>query len=159
MRVWVLLVGLAACEAEEVAVPEVVAAPAPRKARTKPASVAGLARPAAKPCLAEPTGEGLADEGIVSSAGLDGDTVRTVMRGFVGNTLACVPAGTAPNGTLTTEIRVGCDGVVAEVRVSDPGGLPEDLVTCVRETLTYAEFPAHDLPDGYTFTYPVTFTF
>ena len=49
-------------------------------------------------------------------------------------------------------------GGLAQVRVQDDGGLDASLVTCVSDTLRYAPFPAHDLPDGETFGYPMVFS-
>ena len=49
--------------------------------------------PAAKPCHAAPTGEGLADEGAVASQGLDYGQIKGAMDAFVPTTLRCVPDG------------------------------------------------------------------
>jgi hypothetical protein len=32
-----------------------------------------------------------------------------------------------------------------------------DLVACVKDTLRYTGFPAHDMPDGFSFGYPMRF--
>ena len=42
-------------------------------------------------------------------------------------------------------------------RVIDAGGAPASVAGCVAETLTYASFPAHALPDGVSFHYPIHF--
>jgi len=63
-----------------------------------------------------------------------------------------------PSGTLNLSITVACTGRVAGVRVQDDGGLDTTLVSCVADTLRYAPFPAHDLPDGETFGYPMVFS-
>jgi hypothetical protein len=116
----------------------------------------GLHMPPAKRCLAGPS-EVEGDEGMAASAGLDYDSVASSMRSFVPNTLRCVPEGGIA-GTVSLSITAGCDGRVASVAVNDPGGLPSDVVDCVKDTLRYAEFPAHDMPDGYAFEYPLTFS-
>jgi len=36
---------------------------------------------------------------------------------------------------------------------------PDAVAACVAEVLRHAPFPAHDLPDGMTFDYPVTLRF
>ena len=61
-------------------------------------------------------------------------------------------------GTLGLSITVACTGRVATVRVTDDGGLDASLVSCITDTLRYAPFPAHDLPDGETFGYPMVFS-
>lgn len=115
-----------------------------------------LAMPAAKPCLDPPTGEGLPEEGVVGSRGLEAGEVRAAMSAVVSHALPCF--ADAPTGTLTLSVTAGCDGRVSDIRISDDGGFPSDVTGCVVETLRYAEFPAHDLPDGYTFAYPVEYT-
>lgn len=117
-----------------------------------------LVMPAAQPCLASPDGSALDDEGMVSSQGLSAGQVRQVMREFLPQTLRCPdPEAEWPTGTVQAELSVGCDGRVFEVRVLDDGGLDATIVDCVADTLRYAPFPAHDLPDGYTFTQPVSY--
>ena len=65
--------------------------------------------------------------------------------------------GAWPEGTVRTEITVACTGRVDTVRVLDGGGLDPDFVACVQDTLHYADFPAHELPDGDTFRFPARF--
>jgi hypothetical protein len=60
---------------------------------------------------------------------------------------------------VLTDITVGCGGRVAAVRVLDDGGLPAEMVSCVQDTLRFAPFPPHDQPDGYTFGFPLRFSF
>lgn len=124
------------------------------------ADAAPLVMPPEKPCLAGPALDDLqAEEGAVASAGLSYAEVDAAMDAFVGRTLRCVPEGSAPEGRLHAAVTVACTGRVARVEVVDAGGLPPEMVSCVRETLGYVPFPAHDMPDGYTFEYPLTFAF
>lgn len=140
-----------------------VAGPAPTKTKpkrrsAKPAPADGgtaLAMPAAKACLAGPSGDGLADDAAVASAGLSHGQVKASMDAFLPITLRCVPQGTS--GRMQTKIRVGCNGLVDLVEV-ESSGLPDEVTACVQETLAFAEFPAHDLPDGELFQYPLTFS-
>jgi hypothetical protein len=119
-----------------------------------------LAFPAEKKCLTPPSVDLLeAEDGFLGSQGLSYSQIRDAMDRFIGHTLSCVPEGTAPAGTIHTRIRVACTGRVAAVEVEDDGGLPAEMVECVREILYYAPFPAHDLPDGEVFGYPLTFRF
>lgn len=146
------------------------AAPPPKKKRrakrttggtvhaTEPVGDAGLTMPPEHACLAGPT-DVAADEGMAASVGLSEDQVRAAMDAFVGRTLRCVPDGFASDGTIAAEITVACTGRVAAVDVTDDGGMPADMVACVRDTLRYTPFPAHDMPDGYTFGYPLRFRF
>ncbi len=134
------------------------AKPSPKKAKPKAEGPPGLKLPAKKPCLPPPTGEGLGDEGMAGSAGLSEEQVASAMSAFLPNTLRCQPADGPLAGTVTADVTVGCDGRVASVRVADAGGLPEGFVGCVADTLRYAPFPAHDLPDGYEFQFPLTFS-
>lgn len=112
--------------------------------------------PAPKPCLSGPTGAGMPEDGVVASRGLDGDQVRAAMSKVVTYALPCF--ADAPTGVLTLSVTAGCDGRVSDLKISDDGGYPSDVTGCVVEILRNAEFPAHDLPDGYTFTYPVRYT-
>lgn len=115
-----------------------------------------LAMPAPKPCLDPPTGEGLPEEGMASSRGLERAEVVAAMQQVVGHALPCF--ADADSGTLVFSVTAGCDGRVSEIRITDDGGFPTDVGGCVAETLRHAEFPAHDLPDGFDFTYPVTYS-
>ena len=99
----------------------------------------------------------MADEDAVASRGLSEAQIRSAMEAFVGETLRCAPEGVATPGTVVLQLRVGCDGRVAGVTVADPGGLPDAMVACVRDVLRFTPFPAHDLPDGEVFDYPLTF--
>ena len=66
-----------------------------------------------------------------------------------------------PNGSKSvkcTGIVVGCNGLVSAVEIGATGGLPTEVVGCVQDTLRYAEFPAHSLPDGEVFEYPLNFS-
>ena len=140
----------------------VPAAPdAPEAAISKRAkgSVSSLTRlPAEKPCLAAPTdaADDAAGSVMVASAGLDPEAVRSVMRGAVQNTLECF-AG-APSVTLWLSIDVACTGRVSKVNVDDDGGASLEVQGCVKDALRTASFPAHALPDGDTFEYPLAYS-
>lgn len=116
------------------------------------------AMPAPKPCVPPPTGDDLGEQGAVASQGLDRGQVRAAMNAFVGHTLRCFPPEAAA-GTVMTDLVVGCDGRVTSVTVSDDGGFDAATIGCVRDVLGRTPFPAHDLPDGYTFGYPLSFSF
>jgi LysM repeat protein len=140
-------------------------APAPRRgARRRPgaatSSPAGRVLPPEQPCLPPPDPDTLqaGDEpAYLASLGLNQGQVEAAMNAFLPALFDCVPSGDEPNGVLELELAVACTGRVAAVRVLDRGGLPEPLVACSADTLRYAPFPAHDLPDGFVFRYPVRF--
>ena len=122
-----------------------------------PTSSRGLSLPAELPCLLGPDEADLTgEEQMVGSRGLSRGQITTAMGPFLPIALQCTPEGTTPSGRMLTEIRVACTGRVAEVRVLDHGEFPEDMVQCIADVLGYVAFPAHDLPDGETFQYPLT---
>lgn len=136
------------------------ASPRPRPKAVRPATSGhGLQRPSPQPCVPPPSGTDLADEGMVASVGLSAAQVRGVMGQHLQHTLACAQGEPAwPTGAVQAELTVACDGTVSAVRVLSSEGLAPDTVDCVRDVLGYAGFPAHDLPEGYTFTQPVRFS-
>jgi hypothetical protein len=92
---------------------------------------------------------------MVASAGLDSDAVRTVMRAAAQSALRCFQG--SPSVTMVLDLNVACTGRVASVGISDDGGAPSLTQTCLKEALRYAEFPAHGLPDGESFEYPLSY--
>jgi LysM repeat protein len=113
--------------------------------------------PGAKPCLAGPSLDDLDEEepDIQASQGLSMAQIRGPMREALPGLSICFEAGW-PEAVVDLEITVGCNGQVAAIGVLDGGGLADDVLRCMRETLRYVGFPAHDMPDGMQFRYPVT---
>lgn len=125
---------------------------------SKPVTAGSLTLPAEKACLSGPTLEGGGDElELAASQGLSRAQVSTAMRAFLPKLQRCIDDDW-PEGTLRLSITVACTGRVKTVQVDDSGGLDAALVACATDTLRYAPFPAHDLPDGDTFGYPVVFS-
>ncbi|MDG1480161.1 MAG: LysM peptidoglycan-binding domain-containing protein [Myxococcota bacterium] len=126
---------------------------------TSPAPAGGLSMPAEQPCLDGPSlSEVDGDEPeMVASVGLSHSQVTGAMDAFVGQVSRCID-GDWPVGVVTLDITVACSGQVAGVRVSDSGGLDKVLTGCITDTLRYAAFPPHDMPDGFTFGYPLRFS-
>lgn len=116
-----------------------------------------LAKPAAKACLRGPTGAGLGENDVAMSQGLSIDQVRRATSAFVKHTLGCIPVDSG-SASITTEITVGCDGRVTDVSVSESGDLSDASVKCIVDTMYYAPFPAHDMPDGFTFGFPMRYS-
>ncbi len=121
-----------------------------------------FSKPRAERCLAGPSFADLADEdsepAMAASMGLGLDQVQGSMNSFLPKLFICVPSGYEPNGTIDLAITVGCDGVVKTVEVEDDDGLDDRLVGCVQDALGFVDFPAHDMPDGFLFQYPMVFT-
>lgn len=151
---------------QRLVIPRRGAAVAPNRARSAPtprgrpqrASAAEDARltlrlPSEKPCLAGPTGDALGERGAVASQGLSQSAVKAALDGFASNLLRCATPGSA--GLVTFTVVVACTGRVASVRAG-PTGADADVVACMADTLRYAPFPAHDLPDGETIDYPLS---
>lgn len=162
-----LVVGHALGPASEPA-PEAAATPPSRRRRTGESAreatpppgpmTGGLSLPPEQPCLSGPTLEDDPDEAaFAASAGLDRGQIKGAMDRFLPTLQRCV-VGDWPDGTVELSITVACTGRVARVEVRDDGGLDGSFVDCVADTLRYAPFPAHDLPDGETFGYPVRFS-
>ena len=139
--------------------------PGPRRARsragaTAPTSGSARALPPELPCLPPPDPEALGegDEPVfLASLGLSQAQVEAAMGAALPGLHSCVAPGSEPSGVLTFELQVACTGRVSSVRVLDRATLPDPLVDCVADSLRYAAFPAHDLPDGFGFHYPVSF--
>ena len=124
-----------------------------------PAPGGSLSMPPAQACLAGPSLDDLdGDEPeMAASVGLSHAQVSAAMDAFVGQTSRCIH-GDWPVGVLTLDITVACTGRVQSLSVADRGGLSAELIDCILETLRHAPFPAHDMPDGFTFGYPLRFS-
>ena len=140
--------------------------PAPRRAPSPTGTateddggprVPDLAMPAAKRCLGGPVLDDLSDEqGMVTAEGLGHAEVSQAMNAFLPNVSSCLAAlDSNPSGALTLAISVGCDGRVRRVATESSDDWPADVADCIVQTLHYAPFPAHALPDGDTFVYPL----
>lgn len=124
-----------------------------------PAPAGALSMPAEQACLDGPSLDDLdGDEpAMAASVGLSHAQASAAMRAFVGQTSRCI-SGDWPVGVISLDITVACTGRVQSITVADRGGLPAALTDCVVETLRHAPFPAHDMPDGFTFGYPLRFS-
>lgn len=119
-----------------------------------------LSQPSPKRCLSGPSATDLkSDDGYLTSKGLTASQVRSGMARIVRYTLQCFPRGTRGSHTVTVEVTAGCDGLVDNVWLANSGGLPAPITSCITQTVGYASFPAHDLPDGALFQYPIQYRF
>lgn len=116
---------------------------------------AWLAPAEPKPCLAGPSEADLPEEGTVSGKGLELGALRSAMSAAATHALPCF--ADAPTGAITFDIVAGCDGRVSKIRVAEDGGYPSDVLGCAVEVLRNASLPAHDLPDGQEFSYPLSY--
>jgi len=139
--------------------------PQPRTRRGKRSGTASsrtpssppLSMPSPKHCLGGPDVDDLsADDGAIVSTGLDRSQIRTAMNAFMPKLAPCLKQlDTSPSGALTLSISVGCDGRVTGITVQGREDWPEDSASCIVDTLAFTPFPAHALPDGDTFVYPL----
>ena len=115
--------------------------------------------PPEEPCLAGPDPDAVGAAGdeaaFAASVGLSHGQVKASMDAFLPGLSRCLTPGEPAVGTLDLEITVACTGRVAAVSVLDDDGLPPALVSCLTGGLRHADFPPHDMPDGYTFGYPM----
>ncbi len=114
----------------------------------------GLSMPGPETCVKLDTAIG--EQGMVASAGLDHEQVKGALDVILPHALGCEPDDGVSSLSMNFEILVGCDGLVDDVDVLDGDMASESYLACVVDVLEYADFPAHDLPDGMRFTYPVT---
>jgi len=117
----------------------------------------GPRRAKGKPCLKGPSLDDLDDDtpDVRSSAGLTRTQIRNALGGALKGLNPCFSSGW-PDGVVDLEFTVGCNGLVADIRVLDSTGVSADAVRCMVADLRQVGFPAHDMPDGMVFRYPVT---
>jgi hypothetical protein len=123
-----------------------------------PVSAPKLSKPAAKRCLSGPSGE-MDEDGVMISQGLTAPQINAGMAGIARHTPMCFPRGTVGSYTVIVEVTVGCDGRVSNVFTVSPGVVPSNVTGCIEQTVGYASFPAHSVPNGMGFQYPMKFTF
>jgi len=117
----------------------------------------GPRQPAEKPCLKGPSLDDLDDDtpDIRSSVGLTSDQIRVSLNGAMKGLARCFPS-VWPDGVVDLEFTVGCNGRVSNIRVLDSTGVSDEAVRCMVNDLRRVGFPAHDMPDGMIFRYPLT---
>jgi len=130
---------------------------AKQRTRTAAPSSKGLSMPPKRKCLAGPSLDALSEDepDIQASQGLSVDQVRGPLAAFLPKLGRCFE-GAWPTATVDFEITAGCNGRVSQVLVLDGDGVDFGELECMRTTLMYVGLPAHDMPDGMTFRYPVT---
>ena len=116
-----------------------------------------LKMPKKKKCLAGPTLESLSDDvpDIQSSMGLSYEQIQAPMSAFLPNLGRCFESDW-PTARVEFEITAACNGRVSKVTLLNGDGVDASALECMRTTLAFVGLPAHDMPDGMTFQYPVT---
>jgi len=115
-------------------------------------------RPKARPCLKGPSLDDLDNDDVEirGSMGLNIDQLRAAMGPAIAQMGGCIQ-GEWPSATVMTEITVSCSGLVERVHVLDDGGVGSMVLECVSSVLHRQGFPPHDMPDGFSFQYPIAF--
>ncbi len=132
-------------------------APAVRKRAGKRKGVNTRAgKPSAKPCLEGPSLDDLDndDVDIRGSQGLDRLQLQSVMGPFLPSLGACFEGGW-PTAEVSVEVTVGCNGLVSASRTLDGDGLDAETLRCMLGRIDALGFPAHDMPDGFTFQHQI----
>ena len=120
----------------------------------------GLVMPPAKTCVDGAAWAELAgDTGFYAPDGLSQEDIAISMADFLPRLERCVPAGRDLSAQLTVHMEVACSGRVTRVNTVDDGDLPAHMVSCLRDTLRYAELPAHDASEGFGFDYRLRLMF
>ena len=137
-----------------------IKAPAPaakKRAGTGNKKAAPSKKPRPKACLKGPSLDDLDndDVDIRGSMGLDQTQIRSAMAPFLPSLGVCF-SDEWPTASVHFEIVAGCNGLVSSVRVLDGGGLDGAILGCLTDRLGSLGFPAHDMPDGFRFEYPMT---
>tara|TARA_B100000530_G_scaffold330591_1_gene274162 strand:- start:204 stop:842 length:639 start_codon:yes stop_codon:yes gene_type:complete len=137
--------------------PTAATAPVTKRTRPSPSAAGSRRLPALKPCLKGPSLSDLDEDvpDVLSSAGLSMAQVRAPMREALAGLGDCL-SGAWPDTVVDLSITVACSGRVSGVQVLDGGGLDAGTLACFQDGLRYVGFPAHDMPDGFQFRYPVT---
>ncbi len=117
-----------------------------------------LSKPAAKACLRGPSTE-IGEDGMATNTGLSVSQINAGMGAISRHAVKCFPKGTKGSYTVVVEILVGCNGQVKNVYTISPGVVPSSVVSCIEQTLGYASFAAHAVPDGVSFQSPLKFSF
>lgn len=124
-----------------------------------PIRTPSVGRPAAKRCLSMASGANTGEDGMYSGKGINSAQIKAAMGRPLSLTRSCIPAGTEGKFSIIMEVKVGCDGRVSNTYPINSGGLPPRILTCIETVLKSASFPAHDIPDGQSFQYPINYNF
>lgn len=110
-------------------------------------------KPVAERCV--PFDPELAEDGMATPLGLGQDEVSLALNKVIQHALYCPQPAGLKEAHLTFELVVGCNGLVTSIETADAGGTPAEYAACVSSVIAKADFPAHDMADGMSVTYPV----
>lgn len=116
-------------------------------------------KPAPKRCLRQSTRANTGEDGMSAGKGLSSSQIKASLGRTLGLSRRCMPSGTSGQINIIVEIKVGCDGRVKNVYPINQGGVPKNIMSCIETVLGSTSFPAHDLPDGQSFQYPISYKF
>lgn len=97
------------------------------------------------------------DGDMVAAKGLSSGQIQGTIRKRFGRLSRCVPSSLSGTYEAIVEIDVGCDGRVTNTYTISPGALSGNTMRCIERVFRSTRFPAHDMPDGMSFQYPLTF--
>lgn len=123
-----------------------------------PVTVPRLTMPAAKRCKVLGT-RNTGEDGMYGGEGLSSAAIKAALQTTLGTSRKCMPAGTRGKFSMIIELTVGCDGRVKNAFTINGGGLPGPVTDCIEKVLAHTAFPAHDIPDGQSFQYPINYAF
>ena len=126
---------------------------------TGPIRTPRLSMPSAKRCLAQSTRRNVAEGDVYGGKGLSSSQIKSSLNKTLGYTRRCMPAGTKGKFQVIVELTVGCDGRVKNTFTINGGGAPKPVTACIETVLSRTGFPAHDIPDGQSFQYPINYSF
>jgi len=113
--------------------------------------------PKAKRCLGGPDASSLnAEQGMMTNQGLSSNQISNAMNDFFPQLSDCMP-DVWPTANIEVDFNIGCNGRVSYVRIVKDDDLDFGIQSCLEDAFQYTEFPAHDLPDGMDFTFPIQF--
>jgi hypothetical protein len=113
--------------------------------------------PNAKRCLSGPVGSAISEGDMMTNQGLSSRQISSAMNNFFPQLSACMPE-VWPTANIEVDFNVGCNGLVSYVGITRDDGLDFEIQGCLENAFQYAEFPAHDLPDGMDFAFPIQFS-
>lgn len=100
----------------------------------------------------------VAEGSMRTAAGLSEGQIQRAVNKRLGRTRSCLPPGLSGTYEMVVDITVGCDGRVTNTYTIGRGALSKKTAACVERVFRGMRFPAHDMPDGQSFQYPLTFT-
>ncbi|MCA9568943.1 MAG: LysM peptidoglycan-binding domain-containing protein [Myxococcales bacterium] len=95
---------------------------------------------------------------MVAAKGLSQSQIKGALRRRMSRMNRCLPSGLHGEYEMIVEVTVACDGRVTNTYTISAGALSATTARCVENVFRYTRFPAHDMPDGMSFQYPLTFS-